>query len=89
MLVAWIPETIGTGLMLAGVMTQREWIKLSEESTFWHVFATGYPFIALAWYLVLFPIAVTVAQRLSWVEGAVVGSVTLALAGFLMLMVIR
>jgi hypothetical protein len=88
-LVTWIPETIGTLLFLLGVMTQEEWWEVISRPGFWKVFAEVYQFVALAWYLVLFPMAVGAAQKLRWWQAIIVGTLTLTLVGFLMLIFIR
>ncbi|PKO24176.1 MAG: hypothetical protein CVU38_00025 [Chloroflexi bacterium HGW-Chloroflexi-1] len=55
--VTWIPETIGTVLMLTGVMTQAEWLEIIARPGFWQLFTQVYQFVALAWFLLLFPLA--------------------------------
>jgi hypothetical protein len=45
--------------------------------------------VALGWYLLLFPIAVAVVQKVRWWGAAVVGAVTLAVVGLWMFVFIR
>ena len=79
--VTWIPETLGTVLMLTGVMTQEQWLAITARPGFWQIFAQAYLFVALGWYLLLFPIAVAVAQKVRWWGAVVVGAVTLVAVG--------
>ncbi|MFQ6084550.1 MAG: YIP1 family protein [Candidatus Aminicenantia bacterium] len=87
--VTWIPETIGTILFLLGVMTQKEWMELASRPGFWYFFAVVYQVVALAWYIVLFWIAVAVTQKLHWWQAAIVGTLTIAIIGFVMIIFIR
>lgn len=87
--VTWIPETVGTILFLLGVMTQKEWLEMTARPGFWQVFATAYQLVALAWYLVLVPIAVSAAYKLRWWQAAIVGILALAVFGSLMFIFIR
>jgi len=64
--VTWIPETLGTILMLTGTMTQEQWLAIIARPGFWKVFAQVYQFVALGWYLLLIPIAVATAQKMRW-----------------------
>ncbi len=87
--VTWIPETIGTVLFVSGVMTQKQWLEITSRPGFWQVFAGVYQFVALAWYLVLIPVAVAAAQKLRWWQSTLVGVFTLAVTGLLMFVFIR
>jgi len=87
--VTWIPETIGTVLMLFGLMSQKEWLDIVARPGFWQVFAAAYQFVAVAWFLLLFPIAVAVAQKIRWWPSAIVGILTVAIAGFVIFIFIR
>lgn len=86
MLVTWVPETILTALFLTGTLTQKEWMEISARPGFWRVFGFGYQIVALAWYLVLIPLAVAVAQRMRWAPAAIVGTLTMIV--FLAVMVV-
>jgi len=87
--VTWIPETTGTILMLAGAMTHGDWVEATSRPGFWQVFGLAYQLIAVAWYVVLFPIAIAQAQRLRWRQSVAVGIPTLAVFGLLMFTFIR
>jgi len=87
--VTWIPETLGTILMLTGTMTQEQWLAIIARPGFWKVFAQVYQFVALGWYLLLIPIAVATAQKMRWWGAVVVGIVTLAIVGLWMFVFIR
>jgi len=89
MFVTWIPETIGTILLLLGVMTQKEWLEMTARPGFWQVFTIAYQLVALGWYLVLLPTAVSAAQRLRWWQAGIVGILTLVVFGLLMFVFIR
>ena len=89
MFVTWIPETIGTVLFLLGVMTQEEWWGVIARPGFWKVFAEVYQFVALAWYLALFTVAAKVVQQLRWWQAGIIGTLTVAIVGFYMLIFIR
>ncbi len=43
--------------MLTGVMTQAEWLEIIARPGFWQLFTQVYQFVALAWFLLLFPLA--------------------------------
>ncbi|MCP2604883.1 YIP1 family protein [Candidatus Aminicenantes bacterium AH-873-B07] len=87
--VMWIPETIATILFLLGVMTQKEWIEISARPGFWHFFAASYQFIALAWHIVLFSIAISVTQKLRWRQAIIIGTLVVAIISFMMMIFIR
>jgi len=87
--VTWIPETIGTILFLLGVMSQAEWREIIARPGFGQVFAVAYQFIAVAWYLILFPIAIAATQKLRWWQAAIVGTLTVAIVGLVILIFIR
>jgi hypothetical protein len=89
MFLTWVPETVGTILFLLNVMSQKEWLEITANPGFWHVFAAAYQLVAVAWYLVLFPVAVSAAQKLRWWQGAVVGVMTVAIVGLVMFIFIR
>ncbi|HEY81978.1 MAG TPA: hypothetical protein G4O01_01650 [Dehalococcoidia bacterium] len=87
--VTWIPETIETLLFLLGVMSPAEWQEIIARPGFWRGFAVAYQFIAVAWYLILFPIAIAAAQKLRWWQAMVVGTLTVAIVGLVILIFIR
>ena len=87
--VTWIPETIGTVLFLLGVMSQKEWLEITARPGFWQVFVAAYQLVALAWYLILFPVAIAAAQGLRWWQAAIVGILTVAIVGLVILIFIR
>ena len=87
--VTWIPETLLTILMLAGLMTQEQWWEIISRPGFWQVFAQVYQFTALGWYLLLIPLAVAVAQKVHWWVAMVIGTVILVVIGLWMFIFIR
>lgn len=89
MFVTWIPETIGTILILSGVMSHTDWIEMTSTPGFWQVFGLAYQLAAVAWYVFLFPVAIVQSQRLRWWRAIIVGVVTLAFFGLAMFTFIR
>jgi hypothetical protein len=89
MFVTWIPETIGTILFLCGTINQHDWLELTSKPGFWQVFSTGYQFLSIIWYLILFPIATAIAQKVRWWQAIVVGIMTMAISGFTLFIFIR
>jgi hypothetical protein len=87
--VTWIPETVNTLLIVTGVITEAEWLAWNSEPGLWRLFWDVYQFVALGWYLLLFPVAVWAAQKVRWWQAALVGTATVAVAGFIMLIFIR
>lgn len=87
--VTWIPETLGTILMLTGIMTQEQWVSIIEQPGFWRRFAQLYQFVALGWYLALFSVAAAVVQRVRWWKAIVIGVITLIVTGLWMLRFLR
>jgi hypothetical protein len=87
--VTWSVETMITVLTLVGVMHQGAWTELTAQQGFWQVFAYVYQLVALGWYLVLFPIAVGVAQKLSWWQALIVGLLTFSVVGSIVFLFIR
>jgi hypothetical protein len=89
MFVTWIVETLLTVLILIGVMSHTQWVEITARPGFWQVFGIGYQLVALAWYLVLAPIAVAVTQKLRWWQATIVGTLTVVIVGFVMVIFIR
>jgi hypothetical protein len=89
MFITWLPETLLTVLILIDVMSHKQWVEMTAHSRFWQVFGVGYQLVALAWYLVLVPIAVAVTQKLRWWQAAIVGTLTVVIVGFVMVIFIR
>ena len=89
MFVTWIPETIGSVLFLCGVMNQQDWLEITSNPGFWQVFSTGYQFLAIIWYLILFPIATAIAQKVRWWQAVAVGITAMAISGFILFIFIR
>jgi hypothetical protein len=87
--VTWIPETVETGFLLTGAMTQPEWLELIERPGPWKVIFQIYQVVALGWYLVLFPLAVRAVQRLRWLPSVLLGHVTVLVVGFVIFIFIR
>jgi len=87
--VTWSVETVITLLTLVGVMHKGAWAELTEHAGFWQVFAYAYQLVALGWYLVLFPLAVGVAQKLRWWQALIVGLLTLSVVGSIVFLFIR
>ena len=87
--VTWIPETLGTILMLTGVMTQEQWLAIIAQPGFWQVFAQVYQFVALGWYFLLIPLAVAAAQKARWWGAVVIGLLTLGIVGLWIFLFIR
>ena len=89
MFVTWIPETVGTILILSGAMRHKDWLELTSTPGFWQVFGLAYQLVAVAWYAFLFPVAIAQCQKLRWWRAIIVGVVTLALFGLVMFTFIR
>jgi hypothetical protein len=89
MFVMWIVETLLTVFILIGVMSHTQWGEMTAHPGFWQIFGIGYQLVALAWYLVLAPIAVAVTQKLHWWQAAIVGTLTVVIVGFVMVIFIR
>jgi hypothetical protein len=89
MFVTWIPETVGTILMVTGVMTQTDWLEMTSKPGFWQVFGLAYQLVAVAWCAFLFPVAIAQSQRLRWWRAIIVGVATLAVFGLAMFTFIR
>jgi hypothetical protein len=70
-------------------MHQGAWTELTSHQGFWQVFAYVYQLIALGWYLVLFPIAIGVAQKLRWWQALIVGLFTFGVVGSIVFLFIR
>jgi len=87
--VTWIPETLMTVLMLTGVMTQEQWLEATSRPGFWRAFSSIYQLVALGWYLLLFPLAVAVSQKVRWWRAIIVGVAALCNVGLRMFLFIR
>ena len=87
--VTWSVETVITVLTLVGLMHQGAWTELTSHQGLWQVFAYVYQLVALGWYLVLFPIAVGVAQQLRWWQALIVGLFTFSVVGSIVFLFIR
>jgi hypothetical protein len=87
--VTWLPETVGIILILLGALTQAEWREIIARPGFWQLFSQVYQFVALAWFLLLFPLAVAAGQKVRGWQAAVVGVLTVAVTGLVVLIFIR
>ena len=87
--VTWLPETAGVILILLGVLTQAEWWEIIARPGFWQLFSQVYQFVALAWFLLLFPLAVATIQKVRGWQAAIVGGLTVAVIGLVVLIFIR
>lgn len=88
-LLTWIPETIGSILFATGLLTQKEWLGIIARPGFWRVFADIYQFIALAWYIILFPIGAYASLKTNKFQSILIGIFSLAVTGFILFIFIR
>jgi hypothetical protein len=89
MSVTWLVETALVALVLAGAMQAGDWQALTARPGFWQLFALGYQLVALAWYLLLVPMALAVAHTLRWWQATLAGILTLLVVGSVMAVFIR
>ena len=89
LLVTWIPETVGTILILTGTMTQKDWLDTISHPGFWRTFADLYQYVAIGWMLLLTPLAIAVVQKIRWWQAIFTGILTLGIFVTLMLVFIR
>ena len=87
--VSWITETIGTILIIAGVMTHADWVTMTSGHGFWQAFGLAYQLAALAWCFFLFPVAISRSQSLRAWQASIVGVSTFLVFGFFMFVFIR
>jgi len=85
----WLHETIWTLLFVSGIFSQNDLIRLISKPGFWRIFFSAYQFIAIAWYIFLFTIAVSISQKLKIKQSAFIGVLTLAVVGFIMVVFLR
>ncbi|MEW6142528.1 MAG: hypothetical protein AB1597_05135 [Chloroflexota bacterium] len=75
--------------ILAGFLTQAEFIEILTRPGFLQVLFNVYQFIAMAWFIVLFTIAARISQGLSWRKAIPVAVLAVAVVGVLIVVFIR
>lgn len=87
--VTWIIETAVVVLMITGVKTQAELVTIISNKGIWQLLWIGYQLLAVGWLFLLFPLAVAIAQKLSWLKALFVGVMAAVLFMAVMLIFIR
>jgi len=88
LLLLWVPQAVGAGLMLMG-MSQAEWVEILSRPGSWQTFYIGVHIVAAAWAFVLLTLAARLAHKLPWWRALVTGFVVAAVAAAVFLGLVR
>jgi hypothetical protein len=82
LLLLWIPQAVGAGLMFLG-MSQAEWVEILSRPGSWQTFFIGVQVLATVWAFLLFSFTARLSQKLPWWRALLTGlAVTLTSAVF-------
>jgi hypothetical protein len=88
LLLLWVPQAVGAGLMLMG-MSQAEWVEILSRPGSWQTFFLGVHVAAAAWALVLLTLAARLAHKLPWWRALLTGLVVTTVAAAVFLGLVR
>jgi hypothetical protein len=88
LLLLWVPQAVGAGLMLMG-MSQAEWVETLSRPGSWQTFYIGVHIVAAAWAFVLLTLAARLTHKLPWWRALSTGLVVTAVAAAVFLGLVR